>query len=628
MLVCDHCQATLYWDENAVLNVGKQAMVPKGDTRLFMHASAKVDKKSFRVIGHLTYDHGRGTWDEWHLELDNGTSGWISEDGRRLTWEHPIDADQPLPAPSNLEPGTTLTLAGTRFSVREVGMAALVASEGQLPFVVLPDESYVYADIVSDDGNYFGTIEYDNTGAPHCYIGRPLSHDRLIIEGEPEPHVAASSAAKDITCGTCNAPQESPSAPGAKTMVCPYCGSALDLTTAEARVLGVNPTDVDIQFEFEIGEACTFDGVNYEVSGRAAERDTEGYQSIDYLLYNAETGYRWLSSEDNHYTLLKPSNLGGGFSPFSVYPKNTVYIGDDEYNAFSRGGSVLQYVDGALPWRAVVGDRHQWAEMINPPRIFVAESDEAGDEVEFFEGRWLSTKEVQTAFKRDKSLRQPRGIHPAQPNLFWKKAKPTVVVLILFVLIYLGLLLWSFGSSGTLIFKQVFSQSEYAKETFSSPFTVGRGEVMELAVNAPLNNSWIALSVALINQQQMVVSESGAEISYYHGVEGGESWSEGSNSSSSYFKAPPPGNYWLLIKGESGSGTTGPALGEQLSVKLYQGGMLSRYYLIGFVVLLGVAALLIYQRIRFEKTRWEDAGIFRTGVGDDDVFYSDDDDDD
>ena len=102
----------------------------------------------------------------------------------------------------------------------------------------------------------------------------------------------------------------------------------------------------------------------------------------------------------------------------------------------------------------------------------------------------------------------------------------------------------------------------------------------------------------------LLVAESGADIGYYHGVEGGESWSEGSSRSRVHFRAPPAGRYRLLFQGTGGSGSSGPARGENLEVSMYRVGALGRYFLFagGFALLFPILGWL--GRLMFEGSRW------------------------
>ncbi len=155
-----------------------------------------------------------------------------------------------------------------------------------------------------------------------------------------------------------------------------------------------------------------------------------------------------------------------------------------------------------------------------------------------------------------------------------------------------------------MIFNKKFSANDYLKESLSEPFTVGPQRVMGLKIAAPLNNSWLALQVALVNSADQVVQEMESDISYYQGVEGGESWSEGSRTSTTYGIAPPPGTYRLLFKGAGGTGNAGSAGQERLQVALVQGVVLTRYFLAAFIITLLFPLFEIVRKRMFETRRW------------------------
>lgn len=114
----------------------------------------------------------------------------------------------------------------------------------------------------------------------------------------------------------------------------------------------------------------------------------------------------------------------------------------------------------------------------------------------------------------------------------------------------------------------------------------------------------MALDLALVNADDEVVSEMWSEVSYYSGYEGGESWSEGSREDERYFRAPPAGEYRMILKGTGGSGLRGPPRDERVSVELRAGPVVTRYFIAIFVVALLVALLGLAQRIMFEVRRW------------------------
>ena len=76
---------------------------------------------------------------------------------------------------------------------------------------------------------------------------------------------------------------------------------------------------------------------------------------------------------------------------------------------------------------------------------------------------------------------------------------------------------------------------------------------MELRIHTDLDNNWAYFDLALINQDTGRAWDFGREVSYYHGVEGGESWTEGQQADSVSIPAVPSGHYYLRIEPEMDS---------------------------------------------------------------------------
>jgi hypothetical protein len=608
-LVCKFCQTTLYWGEDQVLQMGEKSILPEDDTRLFMFAQGKLQGVGYQVTGHLIYDHGRGLWHEWFLTMDDGREAWVTEDERKLYLEVAVQADGELPQASHLQVGLGVSLGGVHYTVREVGQARTVGGEGQMPFVMLPDETYTYGDCASLDGSQFATLEYDEGTTPTCFAGYVLSHEHLTIDDEkPSAYAtgAGSQQASNITCATCAASVEVPGGRKVETKVCEYCGSQLDLSGAEAVVLGQNPQDYDPQFSFEVGQQGNFKGKPYEVCGRMLYEDEEGYQSREYLLYNVDDAYLWLAEENGHFVLNQPTQMAPARDPFSMSAKQKVKVGDQDFQFYEAGYTTMVYVDGALPWQARSGDMFQYADLIRPPQMFGVETD--GNEVEYFIGSYLKPEEAYEAFGiTDKKPPKPYGVYPAQPFKRSGVAKLVMLIGFLMALLNLGLAGWSFSKKGDLVFKQVFSASQYLKESYSKPFKIDGGSIIALRTYAPLKNSWLSLQMAFVDvKKETVVAEVWNDIEYYKGYSGGEHWSEGSRSKTAFFRAPPPGTYKLIVKANGGRWPA-RSLGarrENMVVRIYSGVVMSRYFVIGFFVILLIPLIVWWRGRSFESRRW------------------------
>jgi hypothetical protein len=614
MLVCDYCQTSFYWDKDRVAKMGERSVLPESDSLLFLGASGKILGKRYQVVGHVRYEHYRGSWDEWYLDIGGTKAAWVSEDERNLTLERRITPDEPIAPVEQLTAGMRVRLSGRVFTIREVGRAKCAGGQGQLPFPVLPGEEYPYLDLATADGQQFATLEWDEAGNLHAFLGRPLTRDQISLD-TPKPEVERdeSHGAGDVECPNCGAPLEKPTGRVVETLVCTYCGANNDLTGAAARTMGVNPKGTDPRFRFEIGDQGRFEGADYEVCGRLFARDEEGYESREYLLWNPQRDYLWLAEEDGHYLLLKPTRQVPDPDPLTagplLGPKSPIRVGGKEFAFYETCNEQLAYVDGALPWLASVTQGFGSARMIAPPQVFEMEFE--GGEVEYFQGSYMEAEAVWQAFGRKPPAPAAKGVHPAQPFERSPLAATLMWVGGIFALVNLALAAWSILDIGQeRIFEQHFDPGDYLEEGLSDPFQLGSGRVVRLALSAPVDNSWLALDLALVDPDGRVQAEAGGEVAYYHGYDDGP-WSEGSQDSDSYFQAPGPGTYRLIVHGEAGDGQA-----PGLTVRLYQGGMLTRYFLV-LAVVSGLFWLFeFYRHWLFEARRWAP------------VMEDDDDDDD
>ena len=67
-----------------------------------------------------------------------------------------------------------------------------------------------------------------------------------------------------------------------------------------------------------------------------------------------------------------------------------------------------------------------------------------------------------------------------------------------------------------------------------------------------VDNNWVDITTTLIEKGSGEAYQSAQEISYYRGVDDGESWSEGSRDTSISYKDVPAGNYYLVIEYDLG----------------------------------------------------------------------------
>src|SRR5207247_1986804 len=94
-----------------------------------------------------------------------------------------------------------------------------------------------------------------------------------------------------------------------------------------------------------------------------------------------------------------------------------------------------------------------------------------------------------------------------------------------------------------------FTASDTEKSRVSPVFEItGSTAPVLVTSRSNVDNHWVYLGMALINEDTNVGYDFGREISYYHGVDDGEAWSEGSTVDEVTVPAVPPGKYYLRVE--------------------------------------------------------------------------------
>ena len=159
-------------------------------------------------------------------------------------------------------------------------------------------------------------------------------------------------------------------------------------------------------------------------------------------------------------------------------------------------------------------------------------------------------------------------------------------------------------SSDKLVFQNqfVFHQSDREQAFVTEVFDVpGRTSNLVVQSQAQVENNWIYLNMALINEETGTAYDFGREISYYHGVDGGESWSEGGISDQAILPSIPAGRYYLRIEPES------PSSSVNYSILVYRDVPRWSYFFIVLAALSLFPLIYWWRQHSFESRRWSES---------------------
>ena len=131
----------------------------------------------------------------------------------------------------------------------------------------------------------------------------------------------------------------------------------------------------------------------------------------------------------------------------------------------------------------------------------------------------------------------------------------------------------------------------------------GRPTAVEIETTTSLDNQWMFVGYALVNDETGQAFEVARDVSYYHGFEDGESWTEGSPTDTVELPSVPAGRYFLRIETE-GDRTASPV---QYRVRVVRDVPTSLWFIVA-LVLIAVPPILASRRAwTFERRRWQES---------------------
>ncbi len=609
VVVCEYCRTTLY-REGAALRAGKRSLVAEPPSAIRVGETGRVQGERVTVLGRVQFEHDGGRWDEWLLQTDDGSERWLVEDEKQYTLEIPFKG--PLPSGAfDASAGDRLLLGGSYYSVRWVGQATCTGGEGQLQRDFLPGETYRYVDGVHDSGRGVFTLEKSPKGALEAWIGRPIPFAAVQFTSpsgptSPPPRAGATpmgrKAARAISCTQCGGSLPLPEKGNrVLTLGCLYCDAVLNLAEQHPRMAGYRSRASQLDFSLEIGDSGTIRGESFEVLGRLVYSEAGSDRTWEYLLWSEKVGYRWLDNYCGNWSVSTPVKQGPSWSMvLELRPKEGIEVAGTSLRFFERGSLHLDYVDGALPWAATIGETTNYATLIAPPIGLTLEK--TGNEVECFRSRHVDGAELLESFGRQERHAPPWVIGALTPNPLARWELPLISMVGLFAL--LNLVLAAFALAPGTDVMSLHLPADWMKDGVTSlPFEVPEGtRVLGLHTQADVDNSWVYVTGELLDASgESVVAVTGQELSRYEGYEGGEKWTEGSRSDRRLLRSPPAGSYRMAISREGDESVS-------VNLRLTRGDRTVRYPLIlGFLLLL-YPLVAVFRSGNFENRRWGGSG--------------------
>ncbi len=418
-----------------------------------------------------------------------------------------------------------------------------------------------------------------------------------------------------VNCASCGTGLDLLGGGRVASAFCGSCGSELD-PNENFRVV----RDLQLQLQhrprtpFSIGMSGMIRGVKWTIIGTIGMGEYEGVSAwhwAEHQLYSPTHGYAWLTFETGVATFsrrVRPRRS------FPLYGKGEIEQMENPPTArregmlfqyYESGTAIIESLEGEFSWKPSLGDKrygqfyapsHDLAQIFitgqpsGEPRGFEVskpelDSGEVTGEKELDEISYLNQREIELEFGLRRGTLRHNVPHPLRP---WPKS-PTLNFASLVALIFVAITLFAMAAAND--DKPIVLQgtTQISALPLELPFEVtaaGRG--VEIYVQADSQNAWGWIETGIYDPEDIPVFEVGREVGVYRGVEGGESWSEGTNNTRIRFRAETAGDYTLELDIPETGVWTGSNMGiEQISTVRY-----SVRENLGAVKWLGMTALL------------------------------------
>lgn len=635
VVVCPFCQSVVARGDRKLEDLGKVAALVGTNSPLEVGLRGAYQNIQFELTGRAQLGHDAGgMWDEWYAAFQDGRWGWLAEAQGRfyLTFQQSLSEQTLIPPFEAIQLGEPIAALPTSvpMTVAEKSVATQLGAQGEIPYKLTPGAEYEYADLSGPHG-IFATIDYSES-LPLVFVGREVTLAELGLsiavarEGE-----ARRITSTQLNCTQCGGPLELRAPDQSLRVTCPNCGSLLDVSQGRLEFMqALQPPKTPLVIP--IGSIGEFEGVKQMVIGfmvRSVEYEGVRYYWEEFLLYNAQIGFRWLVRSDDNWSYVQAVPPGDVFHKSGAFggKGDTVQFQGERYKLYQDAIARVEYVIGEFFWKVEVGETTRSADYIHPPRMLSMEATlmpavaEEGTEpapkkkgkkarsvqtgeINWSLGTYTKREDVEKAFGIT-GLPRTSKIAPNQPFLHKKVYK--YWGLLLAATFLLGLVINATGSRAK-VYEQTFAfqpvaNSEGTQSVFSEPFQLNGRKNIRVTARSNVDNTWLYVEGDLISDATGDVQTFSLPVEYYHGVDDGESWSEGSQSPSIHLSAMPAGQYMLRLEAQWEKWQQPVTL----SVRIEQGVPRVLHWFLAMLFVSIIPVFVALHQFSFERRRWADS---------------------
>ncbi|MFC3441171.1 DUF4178 domain-containing protein [Sphingobium rhizovicinum] len=397
------------------------------------------------------------------------------------------------------------------------------------------------------------------------------------------------------------------------TLACEYCGTLIDATHADARII-TRYHEVQASLAIPLGTRGTLRGVEWEAIGWLQRSD--GWAAWEeYLLFNPYAGYRWLIAQNGQWSLgemltATPQRDGGD-----------MILGGRRFAAFYSGNTArVTRVVGEFYWRVKVGEEVRASDYVRPGYMLSLEQDER--EKNWTISELLTAREIRSAFDVAPLPVWLPGMTPLahQPSPYARRIKgwwPIAALAFVALMVLAGLFGRTMQPQGFSL--TVTPDGPAVSQTFGPiVLPLGRQAMTVDALTPAIEQGWVDIDISFVDRKTQDSYDAYAINEQYSGQDSDGYWSEGSRSQTLKVASLPAGTYDLVVEaqahhwGSSGSWAYDAASGTyrteglppvELSLTVARGARFASNFWLAVFMILVPPLLMLVLHILFENAR-------------------------
>ncbi len=600
IIVCA-CGKVLRLKESGSLAITDLETVSNSTSFIAPGASGTLNGKKFNITGRFILKGKNWIFNYWTIVFENGETSYLGEGYGTYTI---LKTGDIMPALNSfkinllkLNDSTTLQKDEQFFLVRKNSDVAMKI-EGE---VFLPETmpAINILDLFSEKGNFITVIEFVRDVIRY-YDTEFVNFPDLHITG-----LKTTNTTKTFVCLHCYKTLPVKANPFTISISCKHCGTHHFLDEATEMLKETGRNKIDILPDIEIGSIGTIKGNSFEVIGYSLkeENNADSAQWREYVLFNREEGFVFLSEYEGNWIYLKevdrPPIVGKNSRDHFNFTGNHY----DLYNAYSY--TVISAI-GEHPYDITTTSDYYVREYISPP--FMWSSEEGKQEKNWFFGQHINHKEILDNFTFPVNKPDKSGIGMLQPTGVINKGRFIQIMLVALLLMIAIHMATGYGKQEKVIFEQSYSFNDSTNNiTIVTPkFKLDKWKSnIKFNINAGVYNNWFELSGSLINTDNGKEYSFSKGVEYYAGYSEGEKWTEGSTSNEAYLTGITPGNYFLNL-----TGTRDPAgynRVDNFSVTVTYDVRTDRNLLFAILIIAIIGAIQYYIFYNYNKKRWQNS---------------------